>query len=141
VHHGNGTHDIFLKDKRVIFWSSFQHPFYPGTDLSEIREGLVLSPLAPRSKSEAFRKAVERDLIPLLEETKPECIFFSAGFDAHVQDPLANLALQNEDYEYITQEVVKIAKKYAKDRIISVLEGGYHLSLGEAVVSHLKALL
>lgn len=141
LHHGNGTDDIFFAEPRVIFWSSFQYPFYPGVSLSHTRPNLILSPLAAGCGSEDFRKVVTNTLLPLLEQSKPECIFFSAGFDAHFSDPLGNLRLQNEDYAFITQEVVKIAQKYASSRIISVLEGGYHLSLGEAAAAHVGALI
>lgn len=139
VHHGNGTHDIFLNEPRATLWSSFQYPFYPGVSLTNVRPHLVLSPLEAGSTSKDFQKEVKEVLVPLLEETKPECLFISAGFDAHKNDPLANLCLQNEDYAFITKEVVKIAKKYASSRIISVLEGGYHTTIGEACAAHIGA--
>ncbi len=142
VHHGNGTEAMFLNEPRVCFWSSFQHPFYPGTSLQGNPPNIHLCPLEAGTNGQVFRQKVDNELIPLLEAFKPECIFISAGFDAHFLDPLANLSFSADDYAYVTQEICKIASKYADGKVISTLEGGYHLqALPESVVAHLSAML
>jgi acetoin utilization deacetylase AcuC-like enzyme len=139
VHHGNGTQAMFLEESRVLFWSSFQHPFYPGTALEPKRPNIHLCPLPAGTNSAQFQQKIKTDLLPLLENFKPQCIFVSAGFDAHQLDPLADFMLINEDYQYISRELVKISQQYAQGRIISTLEGGYQLqALPEAVISYLE---
>lgn len=141
VHHGNGTEAIFLNEPRVCFWSSFQHPFYPGASLQAKPSNIHLCPLEAGTNGQAFRQKVDNELVPILEAFKPECIFISAGFDAHYLDPLANLSLDAHDYAYVTQAICKIASKYADGKVISTLEGGYHLqALPESVVAHLFAM-
>lgn len=141
VHHGNGTESMFMGDPRVCLWSSFQHPFYPGTKLFNKPEHIHLVPLDAGTSSEAYRDKVNSDLIPILENFKPEMIFISAGFDAHHSDPLANLNFKTEDYYFITHAVCKVADKYSQGRVISTLEGGYNLkALSESVVAHVRAL-
>jgi acetoin utilization deacetylase AcuC-like enzyme len=142
VHHGNGTEAMLLHEPKVCFWSSFQHPFYPGTVLTGKPKHIHLCPLAAGTRSDTFRNKVALELVPLLEEWQPECIFISAGFDAHQQDPLANLMLSTDDYAFVTQEVCKVADKYAKGRVISTLEGGYNLqALAASVSAHVEGLL
>ncbi len=141
VHHGNGTESMFSHETKVCFWSSFQHPFYPGAQIPSHSSSIHLCPLKAGTSSLAFRQKVDDDLIPLLSAFKPECIFISAGFDAHHLDPLANLNLTTQDYGYITQAVCQVANTYSKGRVISTLEGGYNLSaLSESVVEHVNAL-
>lgn len=141
LHHGNGTEAIFLHEPRVFFWSSFQHPFYPGTKLQTLSH-IHHCPLPAGTTGQIFRQKVTQQLIPLLEVHQPACIFISAGFDAHQQDPLGNLSFQAQDYAYITKLLCEIAQKYAKGRVISTLEGGYHLdALAESSVAHIQALL
>lgn len=142
VHHGNGTETMFTKDPRVCFWSSFQHPFYPGAALEGKPAHIHLRPLQAGTSGQEFRQRVDSELIPILENFQPECLFISAGFDAHRLDPLANLSLEASDYVYITKAVCKIANQYASGRIISTLEGGYHLqALSESVTAHIEAML
>jgi acetoin utilization deacetylase AcuC-like enzyme len=142
VHHGNGTETMFAKEPKVCFWSSFQHPFYPGTQLTGKPSHIHLCPLAAGTGSQQFRHKIDSELIPILETFKPACIFISAGFDAHQSDPLANLKFTTEDYYYVTKAICDIAQKYAKGRVISTLEGGYHLkALSESVVAHVRAML
>lgn len=142
VHHGNGTESMFIKEPKVCFWSSFQHPFYPGTQLVGKPAHIHLCPLPPGTGSHLFRQKVDLELLPILEAFKPECIFISAGFDAHMMDPLANLQLTTDDYGYVTKVISDIANKYSQSRVISTLEGGYHLhALSESVSEHVKALL
>lgn len=142
VHHGNGTESMFMRDPRVCFWSCFQHPFYPGTVLSGKPSHIHLCPLAAGTQSEIFRQKVDLELIPILKNFKPECIFISAGFDGHQRDPLANLRLVEEDYRFITRRVCEVADEFAKSRVISTLEGGYNLQvLGSSVLAHIEAML
>ena len=142
VHHGNGTESMFLAESKVCFWSSFQHPFYPGTNLTGKPAHIHLCPIPAGTSGHLFRQKVDLELIPLLEDFKPECIFISAGFDAHVNDPLANIKLTAQDYEYVTNALCEIANKHSKSRVISTLEGGYNLqALSESVVAHVQSLL
>ena len=142
VHHGNGTEDIFREVPEVLFCSTFQHPFYPDTGTGEVPEHIINVPLPAGSDGEAFRAAVESHWLPKLEAFQPELILISAGFDAHVEDDMANLCLVDQDYAWVTAEIKKVADKYARGRIVSTLEGGYALpALGRSVVAHLNAIL
>ncbi len=141
VHHGNGTQDIFTGDERALMVGIFQHPFYPycGTDSHE--PNMVNLPVPAYTRGMAIRELVEQAWLPRLEEFKPQMIFISAGFDAHREDDLGQLGLVEADYAWITTKVKEIAKKYAKGRIVSSLEGGYNLSaLGRSVEAHLRVL-
>jgi len=141
VHHGNGTEEIFSDDERVLMASTFQHPFYPYSGTDHPAPNMVNIPLAAGSGSQAFREAVERHWLPRLDDFAPQMIFFSAGFDAHVEDDMAMLRLVDQDYAWVTREVKHVADRHAGGRIVSVLEGGYALSaLGRSVVQHVKVL-
>ncbi len=143
VHHGNGTQDIFWNDARVLYVSSHQQPLYPGTGSREESGAgnIVNIPLPSGAGSMEFRQAYEVVALPALARFQPQLIFISAGFDAHRLDPLAGLMLEAEDYAWITEKLVEIAEKYANGRIISSLEGGYHLgALGDSVAAHVMAL-
>lgn len=142
VHHGNGTEDIFADEPRVLFCSSFQHPFYPFSGHAADTPNLVDVPLPAGTDGPAFRKAVSDHWLPALDGFRPELILISAGFDAHVLDDMSALSLTEADFAWITTELVGIAKRHAEGRIVSVLEGGYELgALARSVVAHLKALL
>jgi acetoin utilization deacetylase AcuC-like enzyme len=142
VHHGDGTEAIFRNDPRVMLCSTFQHPFYPYRGHDSRTERMINVPLAAKSGSVEIRKVFEQVFLPALGEFKPELIFISAGFDAHRDDPLADLALVNEDYAWMTMQIKTIANQHAQGRIVSSLEGGYHLNaLAEAATAHIKALL
>jgi len=142
VHHGNGTEDIFRDDKRVLFCSCYQFPFYPFIYGDSEKGHLVNVPLSAGTDSDAFRKAVSAQWLPELHAFKPELIFISAGFDAHKKDPMAQVNLVDEDFSWVTKEIKSIADSYACGRIVSSLEGGYDLhALGTSVVAHLGALL
>lgn len=142
VHHGNGTEDIFKGDDRVLFCSSFQHPFYPHTGHDSDTKNLVDVPLPAGTGGPAFRKAISEHWLPALNAFRPQFIFISAGFDAHVYDDMSSLLLTEADYGWITTELLSIANEHAEGRIVSLLEGGYDPgSLARSVVSHLKALL
>ena len=141
VHHGNGTEDIFSDDERVVMTSIFQHPFYPYSGTEDPAPNMANVPLPAGSDGRALRIAVEKIWLPALHEHQPEMIFVSAGFDAHVEDDMAMLRFTENDYKWVTGQIKEIADKYAKGRIVSVLEGGYALSaLGRSVVTHLKVL-
>ena len=148
VHHGNGTQDIFWRDDTVFFFSTHQHPHYPGTgdrdETGDARgEGFTLNiPLragtSARSQRDAFRDALHA----IDERFQPDLVVISAGFDSHRDDPLGNLLLEDSDFAEMTKEVLRIAEKHSHGRVVSLLEGGYNLDvLGGAVRSHLAALL
>ncbi|MES2217704.1 MAG: histone deacetylase family protein [Pseudomonadota bacterium] len=141
VHHGNGTEDIFRNEDRVLLCSSFQHPFYPYSGTEHESKNLISIPLPAGASGKMFRELVTTRWLPALNKFKPEMIFFSAGFDGHAQERMAELNFLAEDYAWVTEKVAEIAKKYAQGRMVSVLEGGYNLAvLGECVVSHVSAL-
>jgi len=141
VHHGNGTEDIFQDEPRVLFCSSFQHPFYPNTPLLA-RDNLIHAPLQAGAYSEDFQQAVTGKWLPALEWFKPEIIFISAGFDAHFEDDMGQLNLLESDYAWVTRELVELAGRHARNRIVSVLEGGYALgALARSAVSHIRMLM
>jgi len=141
VHHGDGTEDIFKDNPNVMLCSTFQHPFYPHRGAETRTANMVNVPMPATSKGAAFRQVFESEFKPALENFKPEIIFISAGFDAHINDPLADLALSTSDYVWITEFIKDIAKVHSKNRIVSSLEGGYHLpSLAESAWAHINTL-
>lgn len=141
VHHGDGTEDIFKDNPHVMLCSTFQHPFYPHRGADTRSKNMINVPMNARANGGDFKKVFEIEFKPALEAFKPEIIFVSAGFDAHVNDPLADLALIEEDYVWMTEFTKKIAEKYAENRIISSLEGGYHLpSLAQSAWAHIDTL-
>lgn len=141
VHHGNGTEDIFADDDRVLFCSSFQHPFYPYTPLREDAANRVSVPLEAGAGSAEFRAAVEDRWLPALRRFEPEFVLVSAGFDAHVADDMSHVNLTDADYEWVSEKIVEVAAATAGGRIVSALEGGYELhSLARCVEIHLRVL-
>ncbi len=141
VHHGNGTVDICRHHPEILVCSSFQHPFYPNRLDDLVQPNIVNSPLPAGSDGANFRAAVERDWLPAIETHQPDIIFVSAGFDAHKDDPLANLNWVEDDYDWVTTFIVAMANQYASGRVVSALEGGYDLdALARSVTSHLQAL-
>lgn len=142
VHHGNGTEDIFQSDPRVLFCSSFQHPFYPFTGHQSDTPNLVDVPMPRGSSGPVFRKAIEAHWLPALEDFRPRMVLVSAGFDAHILDDMSGLSLTEADYGWLTERIVDVANRHADGRLVSVLEGGYELgALARSVVAHLKAML
>jgi len=142
VHHGNGTEDIFRSDERVLFCSSFQHPFYPGSGADTDAPNVINLPLPRLTGGADFRAAVESQWLPRIEAFKPELIMISAGFDGHAEDDMAHFNLREPDYAWITHALHELAVKYARERIVSCLEGGYSLSaLGRCVSTHIDELI
>ncbi|MEW8249119.1 MAG: histone deacetylase family protein [Candidatus Thiodiazotropha sp.] len=142
VHHGNGTEDIFRHDPSVLFCSTFQHPFYPGSGADTRSDHIVNVPLPAGTSGAQFRDAFEGEIVPALNDFAPELVLVSAGFDAHENDPLAQLRLREDDYEWVTRRIREVADNSAQGRLVSVLEGGYSIaSLGSCVEAHLKAML
>jgi len=141
VHHGNGTEDMFRDDPRVLFCSTFQHPYYPFCGADSGNEHVINVPLPAMTASAGFRTAIARHWLPALERFEPQLVFVSAGFDAHREDPLAYLQLEDEDYAWVTQRIVEVAERHAGGRIVSTLEGGYNTaSLARSAVEHVRAL-
>jgi acetoin utilization deacetylase AcuC-like enzyme len=141
VHHGNGTEDIIAGDERVLMCSYFQHPLYPYSGAVPKGTNMVNVPMAPYTRGPAVREAIEQQWLPALEAFRPEMVFISAGFDAHREDELGQMGLVEADYEWITRRLVEVANRHAQGRIVSCLEGGYHLSaLARSVAAHVRVL-
>ena len=144
VHHGNGTQDIFYDNEKVLYVSTHQYPFYPGTGTNNEKgkhDNILNIPLPAGTNSEEYMYAYEH-VLKKLKEFRPEFLLFSAGFDAHQDDPLAQFKLKSEDFYDITKRTLKIVNEYTDNRVVSILEGGYDLNaLRESSEYHLKALL
>ncbi len=141
VHHGNGTEDIFRDEPRAMLCSTFQHPFYPYCGADTVSDHIINVPLPAGTTGKTYREAFAARVLPALEGFKPEMIFFSAGFDSHREDDMGQFGLVEADFVWITETVMGIAARYADNRIVSVLEGGYDLnSLGRSVAAHIKTL-
>lgn len=148
VHHGNGTQHSFEEDPSVLFFSTHQYPHYPGTGRGTERgkgagEGLTINvPMEAGEGDEEYHAIFLKSLVPAADEFKPEFVIISAGFDAHKDDPLASMGLTEDGYRDLTRIVAGIAKRHAKGRILSSLEGGYNLvALAHSVDAHIKALV
>ena len=141
VHHGNGTAESFRDDPRVLMASFYQHPLYPYTEPEPRSATCVNIPVPAGSRGDVVRALVTEHWLPALHAFKPEMIFISAGFDAHREDDIGGMGLVEDDYAWITTQIMAVAKVHSQGRIVSCLEGGYNLSaLGRSVVAHLKAL-
>ncbi|MDZ7750069.1 MAG: histone deacetylase family protein [Gammaproteobacteria bacterium] len=142
VHHGNGTQDIFEGDPRVLFCSSFQHPYYPFSGDEATADNVINIPLPAGTGGEDFRRAVEARWLAPLDAFRPQLVMLSAGFDAHAADPMAQFRLREADFAWITDQARELALRHADGRVVSVLEGGYDLpALGRSVAAHLDSLL
>jgi acetoin utilization deacetylase AcuC-like enzyme len=142
VHHGNGTQSIFQRNKQVLYCSSFQHPLFPGYEDEMDSKHILCVPLPAGTTGSVFRETVEKAWFDKIAAFQPQLIFFSAGFDAHADDPLANLSLHKEDYIWLTNQIAKIAAVHCNGKMISVLEGGYNLDvLADCVPAHVNAML
>ncbi|WEN16827.1 histone deacetylase family protein [Rhodanobacter sp. AS-Z3] len=144
VHHGNGTQDIFEREPRVLFASSHQSPLYPDSGFEDERGvgNICNATLSPGAGSHEFRELWDGTLLPRLHAFKPQLVLVSAGFDAHRNDPLADLRLGQEDYAWITERLVALAEAHADGRLVSTLEGGYDLAaLATSSSAHVTALM
>lgn len=148
VHHGNGTQEIFYEDEDVLYCSIHQYPFYPGTGSREEKGtgkglGKTLNvPLPCGSSEKDYLTAFEDEILPAVEQHRPQVILLSAGFDAHRRDPIGGMNLESHSFERITDLIVNCAQKVCKGRIVSVLEGGYDLAaLATSIEAHMRALL
>ncbi|NKL78775.1 histone deacetylase family protein [Rhizobium leguminosarum] len=145
VHHGNGTQDIFWDDPSVLFCSTHQMPLYPGTGAKDEKgkhNTVVNAPLSPNVGSDHFREAFKSRVLPALDDFRPDLIIISAGFDAHHRDPLAQINLTGEDFDWATGRVLELADRHAKNRVVSLLEGGYDLEgLAESAGMHILRMM
>jgi len=145
VHHGNGSQDIFWSDRTVMYGSTHQMPLYPGTGAKGERgdhDTIVNAPLRPGDGGDQFRAAFESVILPRLRGFRPDLVVISAGFDAHMRDPLANLNLLEADFDWATRKLMEIADLSAGGRVVSVLEGGYDLEgLANSAAAHVAALM
>ena len=144
VHHGNGTQDIFYDNEKVLYISTHQYPYYPGSGTNDEKgkhNNILNIPLPAGTTSEEYLNAYE-SVLKKIKEFKPEFILLSAGFDAHKDDPLAQLQLQSKDFYNITKRTLELSKQYCDGKVVSILEGGYDLlALQESTEMHVKALL
>ena len=145
VHHGNGTQEIFWSDPTLMYCSTHEMPLYPGTGaVAETgkHDNIVNAPLRAGDGGDKFRAAMEQRILPRLLAFGPDLIVISAGFDAHMRDPLANLQLNEADFGWATREIMEIADTTAQGRVVSVLEGGYDLEgLSRSAAAHVIALM
>ncbi len=145
VHHGNGTEAMFKADPDLFYASTHQMPLYPGTGSPEetgVSGNIVNAPLPPMAGSAEFRAAMSRVVLPALREFEPEFLIVSAGFDAHMADPLAQLRLTEADFAWATAELMRVATEFCNGRLISTLEGGYDLTaLARSAAAHVRTLM
>ncbi len=145
VHHGNGTQAMFWDEPEMFYASTHQSPLYPGSGSPTERGAsgnIVNAPLPPGAGSEAFQAAMNAIILPAIRAFEPDFLFISAGFDAHVRDPLANLEFTTDDYRWATDKLCDVADGMCAGRVVSTLEGGYDLdALGESVAAHVQALM
>jgi acetoin utilization deacetylase AcuC-like enzyme len=144
VHHGNGTQDIFWDDPSVLYCSTHQMPLYPGTGAKDETGvgNIVNAPLAPRTGSDLFRDAFLSRVLPAIDNFAPDLIVVSAGFDAHHRDPLAEINLTEDDFDWATGQLLERADRHAKGRLVSLLEGGYDLhGLAFSVAAHVGRMM
>jgi acetoin utilization deacetylase AcuC-like enzyme len=141
VHHGNGTQDIVAGDDRILMVSFFQHPLYPYCGTEPAAANLLNLPVPAYTRGPVIRDLIEAHWMPRLEAFAPQLILISAGFDAHRDDGLGQLGLMEEDYAWITRRLKELAGRHADGRIVSALEGGYHLpALARSVEAHVRVL-
>ena len=144
VHHGNGTQDIFYDNEKVLYISTHQYPYYPGSGTNDEKgkhNNILNIPLPAGTTSVEYLNAYEF-VLKKIKEFKPEFILLSAGFDAHKDDPLAQLRLESKDFYNITKRTLELSKQYCDGKVVSILEGGYDLlALQESTEMHVKALL
>ena len=141
VHHGNGTVDLCQKHPEILVCSSFQHPHYPDRLHDVVAANIVNTPLAARASGDDFRRAISSSWWQAVETHQPDLILISAGFDAHRDDPLAHINLDEGDFAWVTAEITALAEQFSQGRIVSTLEGGYDLpALADSTLAHLEVL-
>ncbi len=141
VHHGNGTEDILAGDPRTLMVGLFEHPLYPHSGVPPLADNMINLPLAAHTGGQEVRELIRAHWMPALEKFKPQLIVISAGFDAHQLDPLGLIRLTEVDYAWITEQLVDVANRHAQGRVVSCLEGGYHVwALARSVCAHLRVL-
>jgi acetoin utilization deacetylase AcuC-like enzyme len=141
VHHGNGSEDIFEDDPRVMLCSTFQHPFYPYCGADTVSDHIINVPLPAGTTGKRYREAFTAKVLPPLTAFQPEMLFFSAGFDGHLEDDMGQFGLVESDYLWITEQSMAATRAHTRNRIVSVLEGGYDLSsLGRSAGEHIRVL-
>ncbi|HPE62339.1 MAG TPA: histone deacetylase family protein [Thiolinea sp.] len=141
VHHGDGTEEIVRDDPRVLFCSSFQHPYYPYCGADSNYPNVVNLPMRAGTRGPEWRTQVEQHWLPRLHDFKPELIMVSAGFDSHLEDEMGGFGLVEADYTWITRKLCEIAAQYGQGQLVSCLEGGYDLSsLARSVTVHVKEM-
>ncbi len=144
VHHGNGTQDIFWDDESVLYASTHQMPLFPGTG-AKTEEGvgnIFNAPLTANSGGDYFRQAMKERIFPAIDEFNPDMILISAGFDAHYRDPLAQINLVEDDFDWATGRIMELSQRYCDGRLVSLLEGGYDLiGLSQSTAAHVKRLM
>ncbi len=144
VHHGNGTQDLLWNEERTLFCSSHQMPLYPGTGGSHETgafDNVLNAPLAPMTGGREMRRAWRDMILPAVDDFAPELIIISAGFDAHADDPLANLNWHEDDFRWVTEAICEVADSHCDGRVVSTLEGGYDLdALAASGAAHVKVL-
>ncbi len=145
VHHGNGTQNYFYRYRDLFYASSHQWPCYPGTGMEHetgVYNNIVNCQLRPGAGSAEFREAYAERILPALDAFNPDLLLISAGFDAHIRDPLAQLRVETEDFAWVTREMLEIAERRCRGRVVSTLEGGYDLeALAASVSAHVRALM
>ena len=145
VHHGNGTQNSFFNDPGLFYGSCHQSPFYPGTGARReagVAHNIVNIPLAQGCDSDTFRERISAEMLPALRRFAPELLIISAGFDAHHKDPLGGLNFTDDDYHWVTRELMAVADQSSQGRVVSVLEGGYSLEgLATGTAAHVRALM
>ncbi len=144
VHHGNGTQDIFYNNEKVLYISSHQYPYYPGSGTPSekgVKDNVLNIPLAAGTQTHEFLNSYD-NIFKKLKEFKPNFILLSAGFDAHKDDPLAQINLESKDYYTLTKRIKTLAKELCDEKVVSILEGGYNLNaLKESVGFHVQSLM
>ncbi|MDX1668851.1 MAG: histone deacetylase family protein [Limnobacter sp.] len=141
VHHGNGTEDIFANHPNILMCGTFQSPFYPNSGGLNGAHNMVNGPVGAGSSLAEIKDHIQSHWIDAIDEFKPQLVLVSAGFDAHQEDPLAQLNLSTEDYAWLTGFLIRVADTYCDGRVVSSLEGGYnHSALGDSVCAHLRGL-
>ncbi len=144
VHHGNGTQDIFYDNEKVLYVSTHQYPYYPGSGSNKENgkfNNVLNIPLEAGTTSEVYLNAYE-NVLTKIKQFKPEFLLFSAGFDAHIDDPLAQIRLGTEDFYKITKRTLEYSKSFCNGKVVSILEGGYDLkALQNSTQRHVDALI